>query len=395
MEVKSPYFHRCRRHHPPKPTFSASSYFLQSPSSAYGAVESLGSWLACLAICTDNPACSIIEEACRPFQTCHYFQKAWESSAAAASLRENDDKERLAEARMHGCVRHLCAQRCFMRAYAPCREWCALRRNLRNETRGSVDRALQGWCCRLLPADNDYLPRVAFFDPNGNVYSSQYQVLRQLLDDSRVLTERSREPIDSGRRQSRKRLYPSDARRLNDADDAGVHLETLPRQFTCTSSPFGLLEELFAENPWQLLISTILLNRTTRVQVDRVLYELFQRWPKPRDIVAEQHGDEIRRVIQPLGMGNRRTAGLIRFSREYLELVSRKVAACDGAANEDEVARRFSQAELVRLYYCGEYACSAYKLFIQKNMSIEPSDDALRAYAHYKRGDSSGSVHVF
>ena len=416
MDVKSPYFQQSQQHATTARTTS-SYYFVQSPSSAYGAVESMGSWLACLAInyCSnddDDPAAcssssSIEEEACRPFQTCRYFQQAWddESSAKNDAMTEllksgtdDDDNDARAVARMHRCVRHLCAQRCYMRAYAPCREWYALRQKLRNERRGSVNRALRGWCCRLLPADDEYLPRVAFFDADGNMYSSQNQVLRHLLDDSScVLTERSVEPSDriSGRTR-RKRLYPapSKGRQPNGEDDTLTRSEILPRQFTCTSSPFGLLEELFVQNPWQLLISTILLNRTTRVQVDRVLYEFIQQWPGPRDVERQEDADAIRQVIQPLGMGNRRAAGLIRFSREYLDLVSRKVEVSDGAMNEDEVARCFSQDEILNLYYCGEYACAAYKLFIQKDMSIEPSDEALRAYAHYKRGIPSGSIHI-
>ena len=44
-------------------------------------------------------------------------------------------------------------------------------------------------------------------------------------------------------------------------------------------SPFGLLEELFLDDPWKLLVSTICLNVTTRQQVDKVIHIYLQRWP--------------------------------------------------------------------------------------------------------------------
>ena len=43
-------------------------------------------------------------------------------------------------------------------------------------------------------------------------------------------------------------------------------------------SPFGLLEELTWSDPWRLLLTCILLNRTTRRQVDPVLSELLDKY---------------------------------------------------------------------------------------------------------------------
>ena len=50
-----------------------------------------------------------------------------------------------------------------------------------------------------------------------------------------------------------------------------------PRQ-----SPYGLIEELFWDRPWRLLVCCLLLNQTTRKQLDLVLVRFFERFPEPQ-----------------------------------------------------------------------------------------------------------------
>ena len=105
-------------------------------------------------------------------------------------------------------------------------------------------------------------------------------------------------------------------------------------------SPFGLLEELFKKDPWRLLISTIMLNRTTRVQVDVVLHDFLLKYPDATtcasldDNAAEE---QLAKVIYPLGMRHKRAKGIIRFSREWLELLSRKQGVSNDSAKSPPV----------------------------------------------------------
>jgi adenine-specific DNA glycosylase len=139
------------------------------------------------------------------------------------------------------------------------------------------------------------------------------------------------------------------------------------------TSPFGLLEELFVDNPWLLLLSTILLNRTSRVQVDVVLHEFLVKWPSPESVAAADW-EEISRVIRPLGIRNRRAKGLIRFSRDYLtKLQGGNVAT-------------MTREDIMSLHHCGEYAYDAYRIFIQRNVSTLCADHALQDYVEYQRG---------
>ena len=90
------------------------------------------------------------------------------------------------------------------------------------------------------------------------------------------------------------------------------------------SSPLGLLEELFGDDPWRLLLSTIFLNRTQRVQVDVVMHSFLQEWPTA-ECVAAANVNEISTVIAPMGIRNRRARGIVQFSKDYLELLRSKV----------------------------------------------------------------------
>jgi endonuclease III len=167
-------------------------------------------------------------------------------------------------------------------------------------------------------------------------------------------------------------------------------------------SPFGLLEELFRDNPWRLLLSTIMLNRTTRVQVDVVLYKFLTIWP---DATSTSNANEmdIATIIRPLGMLHRRARGIIRFSKEWLELLSRKKVGdacrkdcssetcvgqdCSAAARQSCMETfLLTREEVTSLYCCGGYAYDAYRIFIQGKLDAVTTDHALQMYVDFHRG---------
>lgn len=160
------------------------------------------------------------------------------------------------------------------------------------------------------------------------------------------------------------------------------------------STPLGLLEEVFSDNPWKLMISAIFLNRTSRVQVDTVLFQFLQKWPTA--LAASQANPEVMaQLIRPLGFANKRAEGVVRFSKEYLELLERKEKECEettGATNTDNgcacrvpADRNLSKEDLLGLYQCGDYVAAAYQIFIQRNWATEHQDHALTWYVDYQR----------
>jgi hypothetical protein len=165
------------------------------------------------------------------------------------------------------------------------------------------------------------------------------------------------------------------------------------------SSPFGLLEELFGNDPWRLFLSAILLNRTSRVQVDTIMFDFLAEWPSA-EAAAGADAARMCVVVKALGIRFRRARGIIRFSKEYLALLEHKMDKCGNTGKgcskidadiDREAAYNLTRDNVMNLYYCGDYAYAAYKLFIQRDYSIDPTDHALKAYAQYQRGFQSAS----
>lgn len=163
--------------------------------------------------------------------------------------------------------------------------------------------------------------------------------------------------------------------------------------YTCSTSPMGMLEELFAEDPWKLLLSTILLNRTRRIQVDGCIHAFLEKWSSPEEVIHAEV-DEISSVIAPLGMHHRRAKGLSRFCKDYLQLLKSKRPKENGISRalnskddaDADPSRHLTRNEILQLYDCGSFAADAYEIFVRRNWSgVNPSDHALRAFVNWKR----------
>lgn len=194
------------------------------------------------------------------------------------------------------------------------------------------------------------------------------------------------------------------------------------------SSPLGLLEELFVNDPWKLLLCTILLNKTRRIQVDTVMHDFLQRWDRPEAIYSTStNASMICDCISPLGLGHKRSDGIIRFCNDYLNLLQSKMIYMEEKKGEDErtpsgktsssttdvgasVAAstsrghgqnqnhreeefKFSRKEILSLYYCGDYAADAYQIFIRHDWKhVQSSDYALQKYVEWKAIVSDSKV---
>jgi hypothetical protein len=144
----SPHFDKRRR--TGHTTHSVSCYFVESPSSSWGSVKSLQSLLGTLTNATE-PRCqrrrrpnsslccstcgSVIDHAVKHFQSCSIFQEHWSELSLC-----NDPEEcwKRAELHLDRSVRHLCSDRCYMRAFAPYRDWLSLRNSIHQLTDLSV-----------------------------------------------------------------------------------------------------------------------------------------------------------------------------------------------------------------------------------------------------------------
>ena len=118
-----------------------------------------------------------------------------------------------------------------------------------------------------------------------------------------------------------------------------------------------LLQEVYLNDPWKMLVCCMLLNLTNRKQVDTIREELFTKYPTPKDMMMAEHSDLVD-IIKPLGLYNTRAQRLIKMSEGYV----------NGFKSVDE------------LYGVGQYAKDSWEIFQNNNLNVKPRDKVLQEY---------------
>lgn len=129
------------------------------------------------------------------------------------------------------------------------------------------------------------------------------------------------------------------------------------------NSPYNLLQEIYREHPWRMLVCCILLNCTSRKQVDRVRDELFKRWPDAR-AMGSANPEEVAEIIALLGFKNKRAKTLIWFSMQWESL---------------------EWIEPEELYGIGKYAQDSWEIFQKGNLNVQPTDGVLNTYLEWAK----------
>ena len=118
-----------------------------------------------------------------------------------------------------------------------------------------------------------------------------------------------------------------------------------------------LLQEIYLNDPWKMLVCCMLLNLTNRKQVDTIRKQLFDKYKTPQDMMNAKH-EELADILKPLGLYNRRANSLRKMSRGYVK----------GFKSVDE------------LYGIGQYAKDSWDIFQNKNNNVKPTDKVLQEY---------------
>ena len=112
------------------------------------------------------------------------------------------------------------------------------------------------------------------------------------------------------------------------------------------------------DGAWQHMVGVIMLNQTGRKPVKTVLPEFLDRWPTP-ELFLKATEQEVKPVIQSLGMVNVRCQRLQRMSQDFL--------TWDGE-------------DAKMLYGIGKYGSDSYEIFFKHNYTVEPTDKELQRY---------------
>lgn len=129
-------------------------------------------------------------------------------------------------------------------------------------------------------------------------------------------------------------------------------------------SPYGLIQEDLWPDEWKCLVACMMLNCTTRKQIEKVIPEFFLRWSDPKNFL-KANPDDVADLITPLGFQNRRTQRLFEMTKAYES----------GGWNH--------AAELPGI---GDYAARSWEMFFRNKLGNHPPvDGALILYWKWRK----------
>ena len=136
-------------------------------------------------------------------------------------------------------------------------------------------------------------------------------------------------------------------------------------------SPHEILQETLWPDEWKILVACLLLNLTSRKQVDKMIDLLFEKYPDA-ETMRDSDPAELYDILKPLDLANKRVKTLKRFSSEYLY-------------------KEWKTAS--ELYGCGKYANDAWRIFCKGDWTeVKPEDHALNLYHDWlltEKGEST------
>ena len=137
-------------------------------------------------------------------------------------------------------------------------------------------------------------------------------------------------------------------------------------------SPFSLLQEdLWSSAPeseWIILVACIMLNCTTRKQVEKILPSFREKWPAPQTFINADK-IEVATLITPLGFCRRRTVCLMQMTKQYLEGTWTHASELPGI---------------------GPYGSTSWEIFCRGIIGDEPpKDHALTQYWAWRKANDS------
>ena len=125
-------------------------------------------------------------------------------------------------------------------------------------------------------------------------------------------------------------------------------------------SPYNLIQEHLWEDPWKIFVACIFCNLTRRVDSEPYIWKFFKRYPSP-ETVTDACLSDIREMIKPLGLSQKRSVALVRMSDDYISK--------DWKVNP------------AVLYGIGKYGSDVYRIFCTGEWSsVKPKDHALNDY---------------
>lgn len=127
------------------------------------------------------------------------------------------------------------------------------------------------------------------------------------------------------------------------------------------NDPCSVQRACARRSPWHVMVGCLLLNLTSRVQVKKVLPELFKLVPEAEALeeLSEEGQVQLVALLSPLGLVNKRVKALITITDGYL------------AGLPPEV-----------IPHCGQYCLDSFDIFV-RHIDVEPRTDMDKELVQY------------
>jgi methyl-CpG-binding domain protein 4 len=134
-------------------------------------------------------------------------------------------------------------------------------------------------------------------------------------------------------------------------------------------SRLELMQEFYAHDTWQLLACCILMSRVSSHAVKtNTVAAFFARCPTPTALL-QAPGEELQRIMHPLGLFPGRMQSLVALSRAYLE----------------QPVFEAGLTPETKIYGIGEFGVASFQIFCRGNLGITPADATLKAFVAWQR----------
>lgn len=130
-----------------------------------------------------------------------------------------------------------------------------------------------------------------------------------------------------------------------------------------------MIQEMYVDDPWRILVVGIVLNKTTKQKARPVLRRLFNRWPIAREFRRSKLRD-VSRILEPSGFPRLKAKNMTRMTFAYLDRVP-----------------------IDRLPGIGTYGIDCWSVFVEGRTNINPKDPELKQYVEgVRRGTFPGPI---
>jgi len=129
------------------------------------------------------------------------------------------------------------------------------------------------------------------------------------------------------------------------------------------------------QDPWQLLVSTVLSAQTTDENVNRVTPPLFDRWPTPEDL-ASADPEAVEQVVYSTGYYRQKTKSIIALSADLSERYDGTVPAdLDALVSLRGVGRKTASVVLAEAWDIPAIAVDTHVKRVSNRLGLAASDD--------------------